>query len=76
MAGLLDLCEKYFDAREFYEVLKIPKTADQKQGNAIFSSNITSIVNENSFNEYLRKIIKDIVFAFRNLIFYNIFVTY
>lgn len=31
MAGLLDLCEKYFGAREFYEVLKIPKTADQKQ---------------------------------------------
>ncbi|XP_043482440.1 dnaJ homolog subfamily C member 9 [Leptopilina heterotoma] len=31
MAGLLDLCEKYFGARELYEVLEIPKTADQKQ---------------------------------------------
>ncbi|XP_015514573.1 dnaJ homolog subfamily C member 9 [Neodiprion pinetum] len=31
MAGLLDLCEKYFGARDFYEVLKIPTNANEKQ---------------------------------------------
>ncbi|XP_012283353.1 J domain-containing protein CG6693 [Orussus abietinus] len=31
MTSLLDLCEKYFGARNFYEVLKIPKTANEKQ---------------------------------------------
>jgi len=28
---ILDLCEEYFGARDFYEVLKIPKTANEKQ---------------------------------------------
>lgn len=32
MASLLDLCEQYFGARDFYDVLKIPKTANDKQG--------------------------------------------
>ena len=32
MASLLDLCDQYFGSRDFYEVLKIPKTADEKQG--------------------------------------------
>ncbi|XP_076242254.1 dnaJ homolog subfamily C member 9-like [Calliopsis andreniformis] len=31
MASLLDLCDQYFGARDFYEVLKIPKTANDKQ---------------------------------------------
>ncbi|XP_018402181.1 PREDICTED: dnaJ homolog subfamily C member 9 [Cyphomyrmex costatus] len=31
MASLLDLCEQYFGARNFYDVLKIPKTANDKQ---------------------------------------------
>ncbi|KAL0106119.1 hypothetical protein PUN28_016091 [Cardiocondyla obscurior] len=31
MASLLDLCERYFGARNFYDVLKIPKTANDKQ---------------------------------------------
>ncbi|XP_031829417.1 dnaJ homolog subfamily C member 9 isoform X2 [Nomia melanderi] len=31
MASLLDLCEQYFGARDFYEVLKIPRTANDKQ---------------------------------------------
>ncbi|KAK0173342.1 hypothetical protein PV328_006557 [Microctonus aethiopoides] len=31
MAKLVDLCEKYFGSRDFYEVLKIPKTANDKQ---------------------------------------------
>ncbi|XP_012056740.1 PREDICTED: dnaJ homolog subfamily C member 9 [Atta cephalotes] len=31
MASLLDLCEQYFGARNFYEVLKISKTANDKQ---------------------------------------------
>lgn len=31
MPGLLDLCEKYFGCRDLYEVLKIPKTANEKQ---------------------------------------------
>ncbi|XP_014226160.1 dnaJ homolog subfamily C member 9-like [Trichogramma pretiosum] len=29
--GLLDLCEKYFGARDFYDVMKIPKNATEKQ---------------------------------------------
>lgn len=32
MPSLLDLCEKYFQSRDLYEVLKIPNTANQKQG--------------------------------------------
>lgn len=32
MASLLDLCEQYFGARDFYEVLNIPRTANDKQG--------------------------------------------
>lgn len=32
MASLLDLCEQYFGARNFYDVLKISKTANDKQG--------------------------------------------
>jgi hypothetical protein len=32
MPSLLDLCEKYFGTRDLYEVLKIPNTANQKQG--------------------------------------------
>ena len=35
MPGLLDLCEKYFGSRDLYEVLKIPKTANEKQGETI-----------------------------------------
>lgn len=31
MASLSDLCEQYFGARDFYEVLQIPKTANEKQ---------------------------------------------
>ncbi|XP_076678172.1 dnaJ homolog subfamily C member 9 isoform X2 [Andrena cerasifolii] len=31
MASLLDLCDQYFGARDFYEVLKIPRTANDKQ---------------------------------------------
>ncbi|XP_050462306.1 dnaJ homolog subfamily C member 1-like isoform X1 [Cataglyphis hispanica] len=31
MASLLDLCERYFGARNFYDVLKIPKSANDKQ---------------------------------------------
>ncbi|XP_016922034.1 dnaJ homolog subfamily C member 9 [Apis cerana] len=31
MTSLLDLCEQYFGARDFYEVLKIPRTANDKQ---------------------------------------------
>ncbi|XP_017796346.1 PREDICTED: dnaJ homolog subfamily C member 9 isoform X2 [Habropoda laboriosa] len=31
MTSLLDLCEQYFGARDFYEVLKIPTTANDKQ---------------------------------------------
>ncbi|XP_033210807.1 dnaJ homolog subfamily C member 9 [Belonocnema kinseyi] len=31
MASLLDLCDQYFGARDFYEVLKIPKTANEKE---------------------------------------------
>ncbi|XP_078053714.1 dnaJ homolog subfamily C member 9-like [Augochlora pura] len=31
MASLLDLCEQYFGARDFYEVLKISRTANDKQ---------------------------------------------
>ncbi|XP_043496119.1 J domain-containing protein CG6693 [Polistes fuscatus] len=31
MADLLDLCEKYFGSRNFYEVLNISKDADDKQ---------------------------------------------
>ncbi|XP_015588466.1 dnaJ homolog subfamily C member 9 [Cephus cinctus] len=30
MTSLLDLCEEHFGARDFYEVLKIPKTANEK----------------------------------------------
>jgi hypothetical protein len=29
---LLDLCEQYFGVRDFYEVLKISKSANEKQG--------------------------------------------
>ncbi|KAJ8670712.1 hypothetical protein QAD02_001971 [Eretmocerus hayati] len=29
--GLLDLCEQYFGARDFYEILKISKNANEKQ---------------------------------------------
>lgn len=32
MAGLLDLCEQYFGARNFYDVLNIQKDATDKQG--------------------------------------------
>lgn len=32
MASLLDLCEKYFGYRDFYDVLKIPTNANEKQG--------------------------------------------
>jgi len=32
MSKLLDLGEKYFGSRDLYEVLKIPKSANQKQG--------------------------------------------
>lgn len=32
MPSLLDLCEKYFESRDLYEVLKIPNKANQKQG--------------------------------------------
>lgn len=31
MANLADLCEQYFKARNFYDVLKIPTDADEKQ---------------------------------------------
>ncbi|XP_029673658.1 J domain-containing protein CG6693-like [Formica exsecta] len=31
MASLLDLCERYFGVCNFYDVLKIPKSADDKQ---------------------------------------------
>lgn len=30
MTGLLDLCEKYFGCRDFYEILNIPKAATEK----------------------------------------------
>ena len=33
MASLPDLCEQYFGHRDFYDVLKISKTATEKQGN-------------------------------------------
>ena len=39
-AGLLDLCEKYFGARDFYEVLQIQKNSNDKQGKIII---ITSV---------------------------------
>lgn len=32
MTSLLDLCEQYFGARDFYEVLKISRKATDKQG--------------------------------------------
>jgi hypothetical protein len=35
MPPLLDLCEKYFGSRDLYEVLKIPNSATEKQGNAV-----------------------------------------
>lgn len=36
--GLLDLCEEYFGARDFYDVLKISKTANEKQGECDITS--------------------------------------
>jgi hypothetical protein len=36
MSSLLDLCGKYFGSRNLYEVLKIPNTANQKQGKQYF----------------------------------------
>lgn len=30
--GLLDLCEKYFNSSNLYEVLQIPETASEKEG--------------------------------------------
>lgn len=49
MAKLVDLCEKYFGSRDFYEVLKISKTANDKQGmqiifNAIRDNKITTTI--------------------------------
>ncbi|EFN76576.1 J domain-containing protein CG6693 [Harpegnathos saltator] len=42
MASLPDLCEQYFGARNFYDVLKISKTANDKQGQStcIFLSTV------------------------------------
>jgi hypothetical protein len=36
MPSLLDLCEKYFESRDLYEVLKIPNIANAKQGKRHF----------------------------------------
>lgn len=36
MPGLIDLCEKYFGSRDLYEVLKIPNSANEKQGERHF----------------------------------------
>lgn len=40
MSKFLDLCEKFFDTRDYYEILKIEKDASEKDGkkSIIFSS--------------------------------------
>jgi hypothetical protein len=43
MPNLLDLCEKYFGCRDLYEVLKIPNSANQKQGERFCMNSLANL---------------------------------
>lgn len=56
MTSLLDLCEQYFGARNFYDVLKISKTANDKQGTKkltliLTSTNIIILCFDSSYSD-------------------------